>query len=94
MHAGTINGVKVTSTNESKARVVLCALKEALQWGLRKIHLFSDALELIQAINGVMDWSKHSIFWDSLLFPISQELLMVLFMNLLRVLIGLVFCWN
>ena len=32
--------------------------------GIRKIHLLSDALKVIRAINGLMDWTIYPILLD------------------------------
>lgn len=40
------------------------SLKETSLQGFHKIHLLSDALQVVLAINGLSDWSIHPILLD------------------------------
>lgn len=59
---GSLDGSKVSSPKEADAQAILIALKEASSCRLHKIHLVSDALQVIQATNGSPDWSIQPIF--------------------------------
>ena len=64
IHARSTNRSKLSSSKEAEVRAILFAMKEARSWGFRKIHLLSDALEVIRAINGLMDWAIQPILRD------------------------------
>lgn len=51
--AGFIDGPKVSSSKKkrSRQRIVLSALLESIARGFCKVHLLSDALEVVHAIN-------------------------------------------
>ena len=44
--------------------MVLYALSKAKEWGYSRFHLFSDALDVINAINGAKDWVLDSRILD------------------------------
>ena len=52
---GSLDGSKVSSSKEAKVRAILLALSEAKMRGFPKVHLLSDALEVVRAINGNPD---------------------------------------
>lgn len=64
--AGASKGLKLFSPKKGKARVMLLVVMKAEKKGFSKIHILSITIEVINAINGNMDWSINSIVVDIL----------------------------
>ena len=55
---------KLISSKEGEARAILFALKEDSSRGFLKVVLFLDAKEMVDTINGQMDWTINPIILD------------------------------
>ena len=62
--AGSLDGSKVSSSKESETRAILSAVIKAKAMGFSKVHILTDALEVVRGIKGKLDWSIDPILQD------------------------------
>ena len=56
-----MDGLKVASSQEAEARAILAIVIKARPRDFSKVHIFSDALEVVRGTNISFDWSIDPI---------------------------------
>lgn len=61
---GAVDGSKVTSSKEIEATVILAVVFEVRARDFSKVHVLSDALKVVRAIDGSFDWFIDPVLHD------------------------------
>lgn len=61
VHAGTIQGPHFSSPKKGEETRAILLILSKLDMGLPKVHLLSDVLEVVMAVNGKSDWAIEPI---------------------------------
>lgn len=57
-------GCRCHSIKEAETRAISAALRKAKDFGFLRTHIFSDAMEVINAIKGAEDWVIENLVED------------------------------